>query len=58
MDQIKGAIQLKEIIERAADGTLVESEPVPPVPADAPPVFHWLGVAPSIPDEGVPAPAE
>ena len=46
MDSIKGAIQLKELLEK-----LGRAEPEQPiassdVPAAAPPLFHWLGIAP------------
>jgi hypothetical protein len=42
MDSIKGAIILRELLVN-------EPDPEPPaafVPSSAPPIFHWLGVAP------------
>ena len=51
LDSIKGAIQLKELLEKLG-GTEPE-EPIPScdVPAAAPPLFHWLGVAPHSADD-------
>lgn len=44
MDSIKGAIILRDLLARDP-----EPDPAPPaafVPSSAPPIFHWLGVAP------------
>jgi hypothetical protein len=58
MDSVKGAIQLKKIIDEvAAEGGGVDPEP-PHVPADALPVFHWLGVVPGGAAEDVVSPGD
>jgi hypothetical protein len=44
MDSIKGAIILRDLLAQDP-----EPDPAPPaafVPSSAPPIFHWLGVAP------------
>lgn len=47
VDSIKGAIELRDLLEKRA--TAAADEPLaalPEVPANAPPVFHWVGVVP------------
>lgn len=50
MDSIKGAIQLRKLL---AERDAAEADPPAEqaeVPAAAPPLFHWLGVAPAADD--------
>ena len=47
MDSIKGAIELRQrIAEQEGPVTETDDSKRAHVPADAFPVFHWLGVAP------------
>ena len=47
MDSIKGAIELRALLEK--QGVAIDEERCAPsdVPDDAPPVFHWLGGPPA-----------
>ena len=52
MDSIKGAIQLRELLSRLApDGHDEPTVPAGPIPEDALPIFHWLGVPPPLPTD-------
>lgn len=46
MDSIKGAAMLRERLESGMAPAPPEPGVAPEVPAGAPPLFHWLGVAP------------
>lgn len=46
VDSIKGAAMLRERLESGMASAPPEPAVAPEVPAGAPPLFHWLGVAP------------
>ena len=54
MDSIKGAIQLRELLDRRAPNRAQEDAARPEVAGDALPLFHWTGVQPPAVDEPPP----
>lgn len=48
MNIIAGSVILHErLVERGADAEGMLAGDVTPVPADAPPIFHWIGAQPT-----------
>lgn len=58
MDSIKGAIELRALLEKRGATSDDGFSSQPEVPASAFPLFHWLGVIPAAADEGVHPPSE
>ena len=47
MDSIKGAIELRKLFKQRGATSEEKQTSGEEVPADAPPLFHWLGVIPA-----------